>query len=160
MAGNWYGSLEGLAHLLVEDRVIVRAFKKEFGANAVPILRALHQQDWDALGETAATVADLLVDTLGNDARLYSRYHGIGPDDDRYHIEVMGLGDVYFVRAAEFGDSDLFEDLGDAESWIENDWNTNLVSYRPRRYRAAFSTGGKDCARMFRDQESLALGVK
>lgn len=131
--------------VLISDRAVARAFKSAYGADASFLLRTIQEGEWMVEG-ASPDVRDLLSNTLHNDGRLYSRLLGLGPDDDRYHIEVKGLGGVYFAQAAEFGDSGPFYSVDDAEAWILENWNDNLVS-GGRRYRADFSDGCRDHAR-------------
>ena len=77
---------------------------------------------------------DRLSDTVSSDARLYSRFRA-GERDDPYHIDVRGLGGLYYVWANEYGATGYFTSIDGAESYIQDNWNDTLLSYCPRNFR-------------------------
>lgn len=138
-------SIDDVVDLLVRDRVVVKAFRDCYGDDAPRFLREIQHTSPSEFDEADPHVHDLLVETLANDARLYVRFLGIGSEAGNYHIDIMGLGGVYFVRASEFDDHGLFGTLDDAESWVRRNWMGNLASFG-RTYREPFSPAGKDSA--------------
>ncbi|MBW6124629.1 hypothetical protein [Pseudomonas aeruginosa] len=78
-----------------------------------------------------------LLDLLHNDARLYKRYTAQGSYGS-YHIDVRGIGGVYFYWAPDFGTTGYFLSVDDASEAILTNWPDSLVSRTGRNYRQPF----------------------
>jgi hypothetical protein len=76
---------------------------------------------------------------LPEEARVYVRWLAFGPEDDRYSIEIRGLGGAYFVWALEFDEVGMFVNLGAAEAYVISNWSDLLVPRSRRKYHRAFA---------------------
>ena len=103
------------ARTLAKDAMVLRAFKRAFANEWRARLVAGGAPDDDE--------ENVLLNTLANDARLYRRLWGVGPDDqayaDTYHIDIKGLGGVYVVWAPEYGTTGYFLSLRSEEHTSE-----------------------------------------
>lgn len=79
-----------------------------------------------------------LLDLLRNDARLYKRFTAKGSHGN-YHIEIKGLGGVYFFWAPEFGETGYFLSIDDASDAILHGWADTLSSVMGRNFRKPFN---------------------
>lgn len=128
-------AFEEIRRYLIDDAYvrdeIVRTYKHE----APAVLRSLARGEEPDLPD--ADVDTFLLDLLQNDGRLYKRYTAHGSYGG-YHIDIRGLGGVYFYWAPEFDTMGYFLSLDDASDAIEWDWADNVASSKGRTYRHAF----------------------
>ena len=112
---------------------ILRKFKKDARLIMESVLKG---QDFDLPG---LYVNSFLNDLLHNDARLYKRFTARGSFGN-YHIDIKGLGGVYFYWAPDFGSTGYFISIDEASTLIVSNWADNLVSFSGRVYRKPFNS--------------------
>ena len=120
---------------LIRDPHVRSEITRAFGGNAQRILESLCK-DVDPEIIEADTRA-FLIDLLHNDARLYSRFTARGSYGN-YHIDIKGLGGVYFYFAPEFGATGYFLSIDEATDAINDNWSDSLTSSFGRIYRKPF----------------------
>ncbi len=127
--------IEAVAKFLTSDELVVKAIRKKFSSQASELIQAIESgESPECNGEDLLT---FLLDLLHNDARLYRRYIARGSFGP-YHIDIRGLGGVYFYHAPEFDLTGYYLSIDDAGSDITLDWNDSLTSYSGRSYREGF----------------------
>jgi hypothetical protein len=127
--------IEAVAKFLTADELVVKAIRKKFSNRASELIQAIESgESPECNGEDLLT---FLLDLLHNDARLYKRYIARGSFGP-YHIDIRGLGGVYFFHAPEFDLTGYYLSIDDAGSDITLDWNDSLTSYSGRSYREGF----------------------
>jgi hypothetical protein len=140
--------IEDVTHLLIRDRVIVRELTATYGKSAAGIIAQLKAQRPLEIPDLDPDLYDCLRDALYNEARTYRTFESDAAFDDVYHIEIMGLGGVYFLRANEFGPVCYFASLEAAETGMYEHWDG--VVLRPAMdspRRRPFGSRSKDAAR-------------
>lgn len=129
-------SFEEVASKLVSDPLVTKNLRKRFSRATVGELVIKL-----AAGETpeydGVYLHDFLSDLLHNEGRLYRRFTARS-SYGAYHINIRGLGGVYFYEANEFGATGYFLSLDEADQEVTSNWMDNLVSSTGRSYREAF----------------------
>ena len=123
---------EEVASRLALDPLVERALKREFGKAAAETLISQLK-----LGVCDGGLRDFLEDLLQNAGRFYTRFTALGPYKDTYHIDVRGLGGVYFASANEFDNLQYFTSLREAER-ASGELVANEKVSSGRHYRRAF----------------------
>jgi hypothetical protein len=126
---------EEIRRYLVDDIHVRDEIVRTFKSDALMVLRSLARGEDPDLPD--ADVDTFLLDLLHNDGRLYKRYTAHGSYGG-YHIDIRGLGGVYFYWAPEFDTTGYFLSVDDASNAIEWDWADNLASSTGRTYRPPF----------------------
>lgn len=120
---------------LIDDAHVRDEIDQTFKRDAPAILKSLAKGEDPQLPD--ADVDTFLMDLLHSDGRLYKRYTAHGSYGG-YHIDIRGLGGVYFYWAPEFGTTGYFLSVEDASDAIGWNWADNLVSSTGRTYRPPF----------------------
>ncbi len=126
---------EEIRRYLVDDVHVRDEIVQTFKLDASMILRSLTRGECPDLPNS--DVDTFLLDLLHNDGRIYNRYTAHGSYGG-YHIDIRGLGGVYFYWAPEFDTTGYFLSVDDASNAIEWDWADNLASSKGRTYRPPF----------------------
>jgi hypothetical protein len=126
---------KAIAKYLVVDDLVAKAIRKEFGDRADGLIEKI------AAGGSpkcdATYLLDFLFETMATDARLYRRFTARHGSCGNYHIDIRGLGGVYFYCAPEFDSTGYFLSIDDAASDVWMGWADNIAS-AGRTYRAPF----------------------
>lgn len=128
-------AFDGIRRNLIDDDYVRDEIVRTFKDDAPTILRSLVSGEDAQLPD--ADIDTFLLDLLHNEGRLYKRYTARGSYGN-YHVDIRGLGGVYFYWAPEFGITGYFLSIDDASDAIEWNWADNLVSSNGRTYRAPF----------------------
>lgn len=128
-------TFEEIQKYLVRDRHVRSQVSRKYGSNAPKILEILAKGDDPDIAD--ADVSTFLIDLLHNDAHLYSRFTARGSYGN-YHIDIKGLGGVYFYWAPEFGSTGYFLSIDEASDAIVSNWSDSLTSSSGRVYRKPF----------------------
>lgn len=128
-------TFEEIRRYLVDDAYVRDEIVWTFKDDAPTILKSLARGEDPQLPD--ADVDTFLIDLLHNLGRLYKRYTAHGSYGG-YHIDIRGLGGVYFYWAPEFDTTGYFLSIDDASDAIEWDWADNLASSKGRTYRPPF----------------------
>lgn len=126
---------EEIRRYLIDDAYVRDEIVGTFKDDAPTILKSLAKGEEPQLPDV--DVDTFLIDLLHNVGRLYKRYTAHGSYGS-YHIDIRGLGGVYFYWAPEFDTTGYFLSVDDASVAIEWDWADNLASSNGRIYRAPF----------------------
>lgn len=126
---------EEIRRYLIDDAYVRDEIVWTFKDNAPTILKSLAKGEEPQLPD--ADVDTFLIDLLHNVGRLYKRYTAHGSYGS-YHIDIRGLGGVYFYWAPEFDITGYFLSVADASDAIKWNWADNLASSNGRTFRAPF----------------------
>lgn len=128
-------TFEEIRRYLIDDAHVRDEIARTFKSDTPTILTSLARGE--ELQLPNADVDTFLIDLLHNDGRIYKRYTAHGSYGG-YHIDIRGLGGVYFYWAPEFDTTGYFLSVEDASDAIGWDWADNLVSSKGRIYRLPF----------------------
>lgn len=120
---------------MIDDAHVRDEIARTFKSDTPTILTSLARGE--ELQLPNADVDTFLIDLLHNDGRIYKRYTAHGSYGG-YHIDIRGLGGVYFYWAPEFDTTGYFLSVEDASDAIGWNWADNLVSSKGRIYRLPF----------------------
>ena len=107
---NKFCDFEAIQKYLIHDEHVRSEIFREFKSDALSILKSLAKGEEHDLLDVA--VGRFLLDLLYNDARLYKRFTARGSYGN-YHIDIKGLGGVYFYWAPEFDRTSCFLSIDD-----------------------------------------------
>jgi len=128
-------TFEEIRRYLIDDAYVRDEIVWSFKDDAPAILKSLVRGEDPHLID--ADIDTFLIDLLHNVGRLYKRYTAHGSYGS-YHIDIRGLGGVYFYWAPEFDTTGYFLSVDDASDAIEWNWADNLASSKGRTYRLPF----------------------
>lgn len=128
-------TFEEIRRYLIDDAHVRDEIVRTFKSDTPTILTSLARGE--ELQLPNADVDTFLIDLLHNDGRIYKRYTAHGSYGG-YHIDIRGLGGVYFYWAPEFDTTGYFLSVEDASDAIGWNWADNLVSSKGRIYRLPF----------------------
>lgn len=128
-------TFEEIRRYLIDDAHVRDEIARTFKSDTPTILTSLARGEELLLPN--ADVDTFLIDLLHNDGRIYKRYTAHGSYGG-YHIDIRGLGGVYFYWAPEFDTTGYFLSVEDASDAIGWNWADNLVSSKGRIYRLPF----------------------
>jgi len=128
-------TFEEIRRYLIDDAHVRDEIARTFKSDTPTILTSLAKGE--ELQLPNADVDTFLIDLLHNDGRIYKRYTAHGSYGG-YHIDIRGLGGVYFYWAPEFDTTGYFLSVEDASDAIGWNWADNLVSSKGRIYRLPF----------------------
>ena len=128
-------TFEEIRRYLIDDAHVRDEIARTFKSDTPTILTSLARGE--ELQLPNADVDTFLIDLLHNDGRIYKRYTAHGSYGG-YHIDIRGLGGVYFYWAPEFDTTGYFLSVEDASDAIGWNWADNLVSSKGRIYRLPF----------------------
>lgn len=128
-------TFEEIRRYLIDDAHVRDEIARTFKSDTPTILTLLARGE--ELQLPNADVDTFLIDLLHNDGRIYKRYTAHGSYGG-YHIDIRGLGGVYFYWAPEFDTTGYFLSVEDASDAIGWNWADNLVSSKGRIYRLPF----------------------
>ena len=128
-------TFEEIRRYLIDDAHVRDEIARTFKSDTPTILTSLARGE--ELQLPNADVDAFLIDLLHNDGRIYKRYTAHGSYGG-YHIDIRGLGGVYFYWAPEFDTTGYFLSVEDASDAIGWNWADNLVSSKGRIYRLPF----------------------
>lgn len=149
-------AFEEVRRYLVDDVHVRDEIARTFKHDAPTVLRSLVRDEDPDLPDV--DVDTFLLDLLHNDGRLYKRYTAHGSYGG-YHIDIRGLGGVYFYWAPEFDTTGYFLSVDDASNGIEWDWADNLVSSKGRTYRAPFLRSAEATEKALSELEIAVSGA-
>ena len=127
--------LNKLIKFVAMDEIAAKALKKRFGLSSAEVYDLISSDESAEIDGESLT--DFLTDLLQNEARLYRRFTARG-DYGKYHIDIRGLGGIYFYSAPEFGVTGYFDSIDDADDAVTSEWSDSLTSYNARQYREDF----------------------
>ena len=107
---------------------IRRLCENHFNSNpAVEAIKSFMEgpDEWD--------VAAKFEDSKGS-GRCASTIDAMGSSDGAFEIEICEVGPLYFIRAAEFDDSDWFTSLKDAVAYAEEEYSEYIAQYEESLY--------------------------
>lgn len=133
-------TFDEIRRYLIDDDYVRDEIIWTYKDDAPTILKSLARGEGPKLPD--ADVDSFLKDMLHNVGRIYKRYTAHGSYGS-YHIDVRGLGGVYFYWAPEFDTTGYFLSVDDASDAIERDWSDNLASSKGRTYRSPFLRNAK-----------------
>lgn len=118
-------------NFLKEPRIKAK-LRKEVGSKSFKDV-ASSIQSGVSINYNLEELIDIFSEILSCNGKVYLRFRAKGWDDE-YHIDVIGLGGLYWITAIEHNNISFFRSLEAAEGHVYYNWNDNLVSTKPRRF--------------------------